>query len=277
TVLSLLVITVGAAGCSSGSGGATRITGGTTSFAGTTGTNGGSISRTGPGAPVTVLFVGNSFTYVNDLPGHTAAIARSLGNRVDVAMAAPAGYTWEQHAQDAHTRAKILERAWDFVVLQEQSQRPDWPAFQLRQSVIPFALELDQLARQERLESHSVFFETWGHRDGDRFNCAHFPETCSYEGMQRLLSATYAQIANRTEARLAPVGTAWREVRMRHPEIVLYAGDGIHPSRQGTYLAACVIYVTLFKKPVVGADNLGLPVSEAQVLQRAAQQTVFHR
>jgi Peptidase family C25/Kelch motif len=44
TVLSLLVVTVGAAGCSSGSGGTTRITGGTTSFAGTTGTNGGRIS-----------------------------------------------------------------------------------------------------------------------------------------------------------------------------------------------------------------------------------------
>jgi hypothetical protein len=47
TVLSMLVITVGAVGCGSGGGGTTRTTGGATAFAGTTGTAGGAINSAG--------------------------------------------------------------------------------------------------------------------------------------------------------------------------------------------------------------------------------------
>jgi hypothetical protein len=66
-------------------------------------------------------------------------------------------------------------------------------------------------------------------------------------------------------------------VRLAHPEIGLYAGDGKHPSLQGSYLAACVFYAALFRRGVVGADRLGLEASEAGILQRAAQEAVFHR
>lgn len=75
---------------------------------------------------------------------------------------------------------------------------------------------------------------------------------------------------------LAPVGTAWKNVRLAHPEIALYAPDGVHPSRQGSYLAACVFYSALLRKGVLGADRLGLEASAAAVLQKAAQEAVFH-
>ena len=223
-----------------------------------------------------VLFVGNSYTYVNDMPGMFSAIAESLGDRAEVDMAAPGGYTFESHARDKATREKIAAREWSFVVLQEQSQRPDWPSRQLESMVIPYALQLNELIHAANATAKTVFFETWGYKAGDGSNCRNIPETCTYEGMQRRLNATYADLAQRTSGRLAPVGEAWSRVRLAHPEIELYSGDGIHPSAQGSYLAACVFYSALFRKGALGADRLGLDARQANLLQRAAQDAVFH-
>ena len=225
-------------------------------------------------ASTSVLFVGNSYVYVNDLQAMFSAIAKSFGTPVEVDMAAPGGYSWQQHAQDKGTLAKISSKKWSFVVLQEQSQRPDWPSYSLEKFVIPYALQLHDIIHKDHAKT--VFFETWGHKNGDRFNCANFPETCTYQGMQNRLTETYTKLARQTKGVLVPVGTAWSKVRAAHPDIELYASDGIHPSRQGTYLAACVFYSALFKKGVLGADSLGLPAAQAEILQRIAQDTVFH-
>jgi len=224
---------------------------------------------------ISVLFVGNSYTYANDMPRMLSSIASSFGERVEAIMIAPGGYGWKEHAQNATTQARIRERNWTFVVLQEQSQRPDWPAYQLQLDVYPPALQLDKLIHEGHSGTKTVFFETWGHRDGDKGNCANLPETCTYEGMQSRLSATYAELARQTGGMRAPVGTAWQKVRIAHPEINLYDSDGIHPSRQGSYLAACVFYVTFFRKMVLGADRMGLPGPEAEILQRIAQETAL--
>jgi hypothetical protein len=222
----------------------------------------------------TVLFIGNSYTYVNDMPGMFSAIAKSLGEEIHAEMIAPGGYSWQQHAQDKSTQDKIREKKWDFVVLQEQSQRPDWPDYQLEKDVIPPALQLNEIIHDGNPAVKTVFYETWGHKNGDSGNCANLPETCTYDGMQRRLSATYARLSRQTAGTLAPVGTAWRKIRTEHPEIELYAGDGIHPSRQGSYLAACVFYRALFGKELTGADKPGLPADEAEILQKAAQEAV---
>lgn len=222
-----------------------------------------------------VLFIGNSFVYVNDLPGGLVKIARSLGGDLVVDSDSTGGSTLERHARDEGTRRKLAAGGWDFVVLQEQSQRPSFPSEQVAREVVPFALELNGLVRAGDKKTRTVFYETWGRKDGDASNCAQVPEVCTYAGMQDRLSATYADLARRTSAVLAPVGTAWRKVRLAHPEIPLYDGDGIHPSPQGTYLAACVFYAVFFRKSSLGADALGLRPVHARILQKAAAETVL--
>ena len=72
-----------------------------------------------------VLFIGNSYTGVNDLPSVVAALADTTQSpvRFDVAAHLPGGATWEQHDQDPAVTA-LLVQGWDFVVLQDQSQQP---------------------------------------------------------------------------------------------------------------------------------------------------------
>ena len=69
-----------------------------------------------------VLFIGNSYTYVNDLPNTLRQLALSLGDTMTVASSAPGGYTLFQHSTYAPSLAAIESQQWDFVVLQEQSQ-----------------------------------------------------------------------------------------------------------------------------------------------------------
>jgi len=75
---------------------------------------------------------------------------------------------------------------------------------------------------------------------------------------------------------LAPAGEAWQLARQTHPEINLYADDR-HPSTAGTYLAACVFYITLFNKPVTGATSLTLDKSQAKILRQIAEQAVLEK
>jgi hypothetical protein len=222
-----------------------------------------------------VLFVGNSFTSVNDLPGTFARVALSLGDRVAVGAHAPGGQTFEGHLKDPEVLKKIMARDWDFIVLQEQSQRPSFGPEQVEAETVAPALKLNKMIREAHPSTRVVFYETWGRRNGDPDNCKNLPNLCAYEGLQNRLNESYALMARRSSALLAPVGEAWSKVRAEHPEIDLYAADGVHPSLSGTYLAACVFYASLLRKPATGADALGLDRREALLLQQTADRAVF--
>src|SRR5690606_13596616 len=78
-----------------------------------------------------VLFIGNSYTHTNDLPGMFTTLAASLGEDVVTGMSAPGGYTFNQHTQNTATLNALAQGDWDVVVLQEQSQLPSFPLGQV--------------------------------------------------------------------------------------------------------------------------------------------------
>src|SRR5262245_41797920 len=76
------------------------------------------------GPALRVLFMGNSYTYVNDLPHMFEALAASGGRNVVTTTDASAGELLQGHASDPHALALLDQPGWNFVVLQEQSQVP---------------------------------------------------------------------------------------------------------------------------------------------------------
>lgn len=221
-----------------------------------------------------VLFIGNSYITENDLPNMLRQVALSQGEDVTVASSAPGGYTLFQHASHAPTLTAIGAQAWDFVVLQEQSQL----------GALPVEATTTELGAQQLLEAiegnyectYPVFYMTWGREDGDPQNCPGFPFMCTYAGMQQALRNNYVALANWNDAYTAPVGVAWATVRATHPEIDLYAPDGSHPSVAGTYLAACVFYCTLFHESCTEATfHASLDPGTAAILRGIASSTVL--
>jgi hypothetical protein len=223
-----------------------------------------------PRVTLEVLFIGNSFTSFNDLPGTVTAIARSLADQVDQGSSAPGGYTFMKHTTDPTTLSEIKARPWNYVVLQEQSELPALPESLMARETMPYARRLVSLVHEHDPATKVVLFETWGYQDGDANNCPVLPYMCTYASMQEHLREGYAEIARATGATEALVGQAWKAARARYPGIDLYIGDGKHPSVYGTYLAACVFYRTLFGRPPTGASDLSLPDAEAHALQSIA-------
>lgn len=223
-----------------------------------------------------VLFIGNSYTYVNDLPNTLRQLALSLGDTITVASSTPGGYTFEGHTVLQATIDAINSQAWDHVVLQEQSQRPSFPLAQVQAQVFPYATELVQMVRANEACTQPVFYMTWGRQDGDAGNCPNWPPVCTYEGMNDLLEERYVQMGEDNDSYVAPVGVAWKQARETHPLINLYQSDGSHPSLEGTYLAACVFYSTLFGEPCAASNfTAGVQPDTAAILREIADAVVL--
>jgi hypothetical protein len=117
-----------------------------------------------------VLFLGNSYTGVNNLPLLTYNLALSLGDTINYDSNTPGGYTYQGHSTNATSLAKIAQGNWDFVVLQEQSQMPSFPPSQVATEVYPYAQILVDSIKLANACAEPLFYMTWGRKNGDAGN-----------------------------------------------------------------------------------------------------------
>lgn len=188
-----------------------------------------------------ILFIGNSYTGQIKKTVSQLIAASPEGSKTELEFITPGGKNLQFHLNNEATVKRIAEGKWDFVVLQDQSQTPAVFPNRFKEA----ANELDKLI--DRSGAQTVFYQTWGRRDGDKANPKLFPD---YETMQKSLSDNYTSTAKRCDALLASVGDTWARVRKADAELgkALYKGDGSHPSAKGAFLAACVFYQTIFEK-----------------------------
>lgn len=150
---------------------------------------------------------------------------------------------------------------WDVVILQGNSTETISKKESTRQNFIDSAVKMADMAHQAG--SKVVYFMTWAKKNKP-------------EDTQKLADA-YVSIAQKTGGYIAPVGLAFEKVRQTHPEINIYYHDGVHPSMEGTYLAACVFFATIYNQsPVDGAlpVDTNMTPATAKILQQAAWETV---
>jgi hypothetical protein len=223
-----------------------------------------------------VLFVGNSYIAVNNLPQIVSDLALSAGDTVNFNSSTPGGYTLQSHFNDATTMAWIAIPNWDYVVLQEQSQLPSFPLAQVQSMCFPYAHLLDSTINAVNHCAETVFFMTWGRKNGDASNCSSWPPVCTYEGMDSLLALRYQTMANDNHALVSPVGAVWRYIRTNFPGIELYISDESHPSMEGSYAAACTFYSVIFRKdPELITNSYGLDSTNAANIRHAAKLVAY--
>lgn len=223
-----------------------------------------------------VLFLGNSYTYVNNLPVVASNAALSAGDTLTYDSNTIGGYTLQQHSADATSLSKIAAGNWDYVVLQEQSQLPSFPQDQVDADVLPYAHKLDSLVHAYNTCGRSMFYMTWGRKNGDASNCPSWPPVCTYAGMDSMLYMRYMGMADSSHALVSPVGAVWKYIRANYPSIELYQTDESHPSEAGTYAAACCFYTAIFKRsPLLISYNFTLPAADAANIRTAVKNVVF--
>lgn len=231
-------------------------------------TPGAGCAHRAPSETCGVLFVGNSLTFVNDLPATFTKLAASGGRAVTTGMAATGGATLADHVAQADAAAHLRERTWNVVSLQEQSQIPSVPELRAG-AMYPAARTLVGAIRAARAQP--LLFLTWARADG-------WAERglIGYRPMQDAIDDGYLTLARSLGVPVAPVGVAWAQAQGDAALPSLFDPDGNHPSIAGTYLAACVFYATIFRASPAGLGfSDGLPADVAARLQAAAARAVL--
>jgi PKD repeat protein len=219
-----------------------------------------------------VLFLGNSYTYVNDLPQIVHDVALSAGDTLYFDSYAPGGYRLIDHSTDITTQNKIMNGGWDYVVIQGQSQEPVINTSQF----INGGLDLRFMVKQYNPCAVMMPYITWGRKNGDSTNCVAFPVMCTYESMDSALKQQYLNLTSFINGEVSPVSVVWNYLRQNYPGIELYQADESHPSAAGSYAAACCFYAALFKKdPGLITFNFGLDTADASVIRNASKTLVF--
>lgn len=201
-----------------------------------------------------VLFIGNSYTYYNNLPQMLAGLAKAAqpAQALEAEMVTVGGATLKRMWEQGEALAAIKRGGWAFVVLQEQSTLgvttmvDGKPQIADPKTFHEYARLFD--AEIKKAGAQTVFYLTWARQNA--------PET------QTQLTAAYTAIAKELHTTLVPVGPAWATALKRQPQLALHIADKSHPTAMGTYLAACVFYATLTGRSPVGLPNI---VTGAQV------------
>lgn len=221
---------------------------------------------------LSALFIGNSYTYYNDLPILIDRLANSTGDTLMHNESYPGGYRLSQHYDLAATQNLLKAKAYDYVVLQEQSQRPaiDSSLF------FEYAVKFDSIRRIFSPCGQTMFYMTWGRKNGDANNCATNPDVCTYEGMDSVLCARYVMAQKKVDGLIAPVGRVRNYIIHNYPEIELYVEDESHPSPEGSFVSAVTFYTVMFKKdPTLTSYNYSLSHEVASIIKQAAKAVVF--
>jgi hypothetical protein len=201
---------------------------------------------------VRILFVGNSFTARNDLPGLLTGLAAARGKVIEHRLISVGGASLRTHWNAGEAEKEIRKGKYDYVVLQEQSTLPVKNAKRMHENIRLF----DEVIKEAGAKT--VLYLTWARQ--------HAPES------QQAITEAYTSIGKELGATVVPVGVVWQKFLAKHEQPVLYDRDGSHPSLAGSFLAACVfLSVLLDQEPSKdGANVAGLTENPKGLLQTFA-------
>jgi len=214
-------------------------------------------------ADATVLLVGNSLTYWNDMPAMVQALADSAATpELRVAVVAFPDFSLGDHLAHGAAGRAIARGRWRAVVLQQGPSALEASRTDLLESARRFATEIRAAGARPAL------YAPWPSQQ----RSADFDRSAE----------SYRLAAEAVDGMLFPVGEAWRAAWRRDSTLALYDADGLHPSVLGSYLAALVIHASLAGTPPVARPTLRMSTgavvrvdaTTASVLRDAAAEAV---
>ncbi len=223
-------------------------------------------------SPKRILFVGNSYLYYNDsLHNHVrrmviagdASIEKALQYKSATIGGAPLAH---HDVKGLLVPGRLgIKAPFDVVILQGGSAEPlsEKRRAAFRETLVEFNGEIIKTGAKTALYMTHAYVA---------------PHKQAKPGMIRDIESLYVSAGNEVGAYVIPVGLAFEEAYRQRPDMQLHKSyDGSHPDLIGTYLAACVVYASLYGKSPVGNsyDYYGkIDRETAGFLQRVADQTV---
>jgi hypothetical protein len=212
-----------------------------------------------------VLFVGNSLTYVNEVPLLVEALATAAGRPLHAESVTYGGFSLEDHWSRG-SQSRIQGGGFRFVVLQQgPSALPDSRA-NLREYTRLFDAEI------RKAGAETALYAVW-------------PESFRRQAFGDV-SESYRLAAADVGGIFLPVGDAWLAAWRLDASLALYGPDGFHPTPAGSYLAALTILGGLTGVSPVGlprtlvlqgGNRIEIDARQAPLLQAAAEEALESR
>lgn len=213
-----------------------------------------------------ILFVGNSYTHMYEMPFIFDKIAKAKGKNVHVEMNTRSGASFNVHTTRPDLFETIKSRKWDVVVLQGYSRELTFAPDYLDTATMPYIQQIIDSVRLNNACTNILLHMTWGYKEG----FLEREETDSYVKMSDIIADGYQYLSDSLQLPIVPVGRVWKEVRQNYPEIELYDADNAHPSKNGSYLSASTFYAAIFKESPAGAYTSTIGSEAAAKIQKTA-------
>jgi hypothetical protein len=218
-----------------------------------------------------ILIVGNSRTFYNDMPVMLREIADSAGNpaKFQIESSAYPAATFKTHWNNRRTR-QLLAAGWDDVILQPESGAQTW-----KQGNDEFHEYGPKLADEAKLsEGRPMLVVGWPYDASAYQEPAYVEAGFGRSEHLELLRENHARLASAANLDRINVAGSWERVRLSSPSIKL-TSDGNHPTVAGTYLYALAVYAQLVDGPVGGVSYVpeGLSSDDAKALRDAVDST----
>ena len=222
-----------------------------------------------------VLFIGNSYTYRNEMPSIFEEIAISKGKKVYVDDCTLGKATLAIQSKRFAVKNAISKEKWDVVIIQGSSRDFVKDSSIIVKKTKPALEKIIKAVQKNNPSTKMLFYMTWGYRNGFK----PIDEVNTFEKMSNLIEKRYLGLYKTYDIGVVPVGMVWKDVRKKRDEVVLYVKDGAHPSLKGSYLTACCFYSAIFNDSPVGSKYYSLlgPKICYFLQSISAKNVLFHR
>lgn len=223
---------------------------------------------------IKVLILGNDFLQDNDVEDMLDKLAATDGRSLFIEARYLTDYTLSDHAQSNGSSALIEKREWDIVILQGYIHfiaKPEWHA-----SIVPSMETLRDKILAQNNQCKVIYMMPWAYEQG--FN-AIAGEEGDYNALQQAIIDQTITVCDALNIITAPVGFVWSDIKNNHPNIPLFNKDQFFQNRatiEGTFLAACTIYVTATERNIGNVNyNGNINSTLATTIRQAATSGVL--
>ena len=214
-----------------------------------------------------ILFIGNSATYVNDIPGTLSRLATKAGYPTECSSVVKGGATLSTHANTETPLGKeayqAIKNGFNTVILQDNGNC--------------IVSESMRAASKNACETLTAAIKETGAQVGIYFRPPYGYESSEYSPLAQCIEFDrhFGEISERIGALNVYVNRAFAYA-IKNTEQKLWGPDNGHTSETCAYLAVCVFFTALFRTSSSVLDHNGLPENVARELQSIADKITLH-
>jgi len=195
-----------------------------------------------------VLWIGNSHTFVHDVPARVQLIGEKQGIPLDIEAVVWSNMRLRGHLDWWYARRRVQAEDWDVVVLQAQSSEAIFEREEVRKAIIEFRAMIPP-------ETRLVLYENWVYhlsKVGPEF--WKNSDEPSPQEMQEQTNHSVQLSAAQNNAVVAPVGPGIVATYDGDPDLELVQPDGNHLTAIGASFSSMMLYSAITGQEVPPAS-----------------------